>query len=277
MINHHPIKNYIFLAFFIWPVFLFGQKERTRFFPKKTEVVKKLPDRKHLWVFIMAGQSNMAGRAQVEPQDTVPDERILTIDKGGQIILAKEPLHFQEPGSEGLDCGLSFGKAMLAHLPSKTKILLLPAAIGGSSIGQWSGDSLFRKVKLLSNFKERSGFGKKYGIIKGILWHQGENDANPENIPLYKERLTSLFSEFRKITGNPSLPVLLGEIGSFTKNIDNNQEINRIIREYVAEDKNTVLISTKDLNHKGDNLHFNSQGQRTMGQRYAAAFLDRFK
>jgi len=258
----------------ILPLISFSQVNRTKYFPRKTELASKLPDKKHVWVFILAGQSNMAGRALVEPQDTIPNDRIMTINAKGQIILAKEPLHFLEPGSEGLDCGLSFGKAMLKKIPSKIKILIIPTAVGGSSVNQWLGDSLFRKVKLFSNFNEKEELGKKYGVIKGILWHQGENNANPKDIPQYKENLASLFTKFRASIGNPSLPIILGELGSFPKNYDDKMKINQIIREYVSEDKNTAVISTSDLNHKGDNVHFDSQGQRTMGQRYAAAFLN---
>jgi len=60
-------------------------------------------DKKKTWVFILAGQSNMAGRGVVEAEDTITHPRIKTIDKNGNIILAKEPLHFYEPTMAGLD------------------------------------------------------------------------------------------------------------------------------------------------------------------------------
>jgi len=41
-----------------------------------------VPAKKKVWVFVMAGQSNMAGRGQVEPEDTVANERILAINNG---------------------------------------------------------------------------------------------------------------------------------------------------------------------------------------------------
>jgi lysophospholipase L1-like esterase len=50
--------------------------------------------------------------------------------------------------------------------------------------------------------------------------------------------------------------------------------INKAIHDYAAEDKNSIVISTKDLKDKGDNLHFNSKGQRTMGKRFAKAYLN---
>src|SRR6188472_2315841 len=247
--------------------------ERTTYFPKRIEVMSNSIKKENVWVFFMAGQSNMAGRGIVEPEDTVPDKRILSINKDGQIILAKEPLHFYEPERTGLDCGVSFAKALIKKIPDSVSILIIPTAIGGSSISQWLGDSLYRNVKLFSNFLSTVEIAKQNGIIKGILWHQGESDANEKDIPLYKQRLHLLFSKFRAAVGNNELPVLLGELGSFSENPVNFNLINNTIHEYAVEDKNSRVISTKDLKDKGDHLHFDSKGQRTMGKRFASAYL----
>lgn len=250
--------------------------ERTAYFPKQTELITDAMNKQNVWVFILAGQSNMAGRGMVEPQDTISNKRILSINKNGQLIIAKEPLHFYEPNLTGLDCGYSFGKAMIKNIPDSISILLLPSAVGGSSISQWLGDSLFRNIKLFSNFLTKVETGKQYGIIKGILWHQGESDANEKNIPLYSERLSVLFTKFRKAIGNDNLPILLGELGSFSKNKNGFELINKAIHSYAAQDANTAVISTGDLKHKGDSLHFNSKAQRTMGKRFAAAYVNKF-
>jgi len=247
--------------------------DRTTYFPKRIEVMSNKIKKENVWVFIMAGQSNMAGRGIVEPEDTIPDKRILSINKEGQIIVAKEPLHFYEPDRTGLDCGLSFAKALIKKVPDSVSILMIPAAVGGSSIRQWLGDSVYRNVKLFSNFLSKVEIAKQNGIIKGILWHQGESDANEKDIPLHKQRLHLLFSKFRAEIGNNELPVLLGELGSFSNTQANFDSINKVIHEYASEDKNTLVISTKDLKDKGDHLHFNSKGQRTMGKRFAKAYL----
>ena len=189
------------------------------------------------------------------------------------IIIAREPLHFYEPERTGLDCGLSFARAIIKKVPDSISILLIPTAVGGSSISQWLNDSLYRNVKLFSNFLAKIEIGKQNGIIKGILWHQGESDANERDITLYKQRLSLLFSKFRIAVGNNELPVLLGELGSFSENPANFSLINKAIHEYVTEDKNSRYISTKDLKDKGDHLHFNSKGQRTMGRRFAKEYL----
>jgi len=247
--------------------------ERATYFPKQTESMTMIQKKENVWVFIMAGQSNMAGRGIVEHEDTIADKRILSINKDGQIIIAKEPLHFYEPERTGLDCGLSFSKTLIKKVPDSISILIIPTAVGGSSISQWLNDSLYRNVKLFSNFLAKVEIAKQTGIIKGILWHQGESDANEKNIPLYKQRLGLLFSKFRTAVGNNALPVFIGELGSFSENPENFNLINKAIHEYAAEDKNSFVISTKDLKHKGDRLHFDSKGQRIMGKRFAKEYL----
>lgn len=261
-------------------IFITGRSQpgaRTMNFPKQTEIAKEPKNKKKVWVFMLAGQSNMAGRGFVEPEDTLSERRLLTIDKDGQLILAKEPLHFYEPDLAGLDCGYSFGTTLLKNIPGDISVLLIPTAVGGSSISQWLGDSVHREVKLFSNFLQKMEIGKRYGTIKGILWHQGESDANANNIPLYKERLSELIGWFRATAGNSSLPVLFGELGSYSNDKTNWGLINKAINEYSVRDKFSTVISTADLEHKGDHIHFNSKGQRLIGRRFAEAYLKKFK
>ena len=131
-------------------------------------------------------------------------------------------------------------------------------------------------MKLLSNFREKVEIAKRYGTIKGILWHQGESDANEKDIPHYQQRLGELFRQFRLIAGNKDLPILLGELGSFSKDKEHFSLINQAIHDYSSTDKNTAVITTGDLKDRGDSLHFNSKGQRIMGQRFAEGFLRTF-
>jgi hypothetical protein len=269
-------KIYI-LIISIFVLFSCGPKQnddRTEFFPKVEQKPNEIPDKENVWVYILAGQSNMAGRGKVEPVDTIPDSRIFTINKERELILAKEPLHFYEPSMTGLDCGLSFGKELLKHIPDSISVLIIPTAVGGSSISQWINDSTFRNVTLLTNFKEKVEIGKKYGTIKGILWHQGENDATAqETIEIYYKQLQILFALFRNSIDNSELPIIIGELGSFSKTDDNWQAINSKIEEYVKTDPNSYLIKTNDLKDKGDRVHFDSEGQREIGKRFTVKYI----
>jgi Carbohydrate esterase, sialic acid-specific acetylesterase len=252
-----------------------AQDMRTRFFPKTQSYPSSLPDRENTWVFVLAGQSNMAGRGMVEPMDTVPDPRILTINSGGDLVMAKEPLHFYEPELTGLDCGLSFGREMLKHIPDSVSLVLIPTAVGGSAVGQWINDSTHRGVPLLSNFREKVEIGKQFGEIKGILWHQGETDAaHAETLEIYDRQLHDLFRVFREVTGDENLPIVLGELGFYSKTAEDWRALNAKIAAYVKSDPHAYLISTGDLNHKGDSVHFDSEGQRTLGRRFAEKFIE---
>ena len=272
------MKNIFFLAVLVG-LFPFHQQidSGTESSVQRGAASEISPDRENTWVFILAGQSNMAGRGLVEPQDTITSERIWSIDRKGELVEAKEPLHFYEPKMAGLDCGLSFGKALLDDIPDNVSVLLIPTAVGGSSISQWLGDSTHRDVQLFSNFLEKVEIAKKEGVIKGILWHQGESDANANDIPLYKDRLARLFMKFRKATADEHLPILIGELGSFSKNNENWSSINDQIAAYAHTDPYVRMIKTHDLNHNGDAVHFDSEGQRLMGERYARSYIQNFK
>ena len=254
-----------------------AQETYNKNFPKLTELPDTAPVKTKVWVFILAGQSNMAGRAFVEAQDTVPNPRILSINTSGKLILAKEPLHFYEPGMSGLDCGLSFARALLNKIPASVSVLLIPAAVGGSSIDQWMGDSVHRHVKLHTNLKEKIAIAKSYGTIKAILWHQGESDATAERVAAYKTKLTQWFQQCRDDVGSDKLPIITAEIGMFSQNKMNQLLINKAIMNIAASDDYTYLIQSADFSDKGDRLHFDSRSQRLMGERMAEKYFQVLK
>lgn len=245
-------------------------------FPKSLEKVNELPDKENFWIFVMAGQSNMAGRGIVEPIDTIQNKRILSITKDNTWVYAKEPLNFNEPDLTGLDCGVSFARTLLDSIPKNVTIGLVHTAIGGSAVEQWVGDSI-HKIKLLSNFKNTVDFAKQSGVVKGILWHQGESNAKAELLPTYEQKLDTLFSIFRTHIKNDSLPILIGELGNFIRPGNETKHwksINSIINNYASKQNRISIIKTGDLAHKGDSLHFNSQAQREMGKRFAKKYLE---
>ena len=267
------------ISLLILLVFLVSNSEnlgkRTHNFPKLIEKVAVTPKKDKVWVFILAGQSNMAGRGLVEPQDTVAVKNILTINKEGELIYAKEPLHFYEPRHTGLDCGLTFAKSISKFIPDSITVLLIPTAVGGSNINQWLNNSIHRDVQLYSNFVEKVQLAKKYGVIKGILWHQGESDASGYE-GQYKDNLNKLFANFRCEIDNPNLPIVMGYLGAYSQNRQAWEKINKQITEYTKEDPNTAIIPTADLKDRGDKKHFNSEGQRIIGQRMANAYINKF-
>jgi hypothetical protein len=53
--------------------------------------------------------------------------------------------------------------------------------------------------------------------------------------------------------------------------------INESIHRYAIKNKNVSVVDTKDLKSKEDKIHFDSEGQRTMGRRMAEKFLQATK
>jgi len=53
----------------------------------------------------------------------------------------------------------------------------------------------------------------------------------------------------------------------------NRVKINEQIRAYVSTDSNAAVVETSDLKDKGDKIHFNSDGQRVLGQRFADQYI----
>ena len=255
-----------------------AQEPRTRNFPSKRATVGQLPAKKNLWVVILAGQSNMAGRGQVSPADTLPHPRILALGAEMKWLQAKEPLHFYEPENTGLDCGMSFAREVIGSVGDSVSIALVPCAVGGSELRHWLGDSLHRDVSLLSNFEQRTEFARASGTIKALLWQQGESDAVPRVNRDYENQLRGLFEQFRKISGNEALPILVSELGRTSKPQlmqDKMDTINIFINHLADSDDNIYRTETNGFSFKADSVHFDATSQRLMGKRFARTFIDK--
>ncbi|MEO6330277.1 MAG: sialate O-acetylesterase [Ginsengibacter sp.] len=239
--------------------------------PFAVEKVKILPGKENFYIFILAGQSNMAGRGFIQPQDTVSSPQVFTLNKDDEWVYAKEPLHYYEPERTGLDCGLSFGKKLAALYGKNITIGIVPCAIGGSSIEQWLGDSTYRNVTLYTNLLKKVKAAAESGTIKGLLWHQGETNAGVNNYKNYRQKLEMFFTKIRKDVNNAVLPVYAGELSSFLDRKTNPfaDSVNNDLHVLSAAIKNMYVIKTSDLTPKSDTVHFDSPSQRTMGKRFA--------
>lgn len=274
--------KYVFFILLLTGLEMIAQNNtgRTMNFPKERKIISEMPQPSQVWVFLMAGQSNMAGRGNVSPKDTVPVDNLIYIDSLNHWVQAKEPLHYYQPKLTGLDCGMSFGKSLKDSLPDNVVIALVPCAVGGSSIEQWLYDNEFNGVKLKSNFEAKLRLAKEIGEIRGILWHQGEANAYTDKMKGYKKKLERLFADFRKMAGNNKLPIIVGELGSYPAS-DSIRANCHIINQYLADmekkDKYISLVHTEDLTLKDDNIHFDADSQRILGQRFAKTFLTNYK
>ncbi|RZK15243.1 MAG: hypothetical protein EOO56_23260 [Hymenobacter sp.] len=80
--------------------------------PRQRVVVAPPARKEKFRLYLLIGQSNMAGRGYVEAPDTVPNRRVLRLNPAGQWEVAKDPLHFDKPGALRPRAGgvLGFGR-----------------------------------------------------------------------------------------------------------------------------------------------------------------------
>lgn len=260
------VARYLFMKLFI-SVFLLCMI--ALFACNKHDPLPAADPKDSLYCYIMAGQSNMAGRGRIEAQDTVTDPRILVMDSSDQFVMAQEPLHRYQQSIAGLDCGMSFARTLLPVISPQAKIAMIPCAVGSSSIEDWLGDSL-RIVPLYSNLIRRAAKAGLSGRLKGILWHQGEANAEDTTYKTYQVHLTAFIAQTRRDIGIADLPFFIGKIGGFSKRIYRDS-INAAIDRIALSVPHVFVIETDDLTGNPDSLHFDSKALRILGQRYAKA------
>ena len=229
-----------------------------------------------LQVFLLAGQSNMAGRGRVEAQDSVVHPRVLRLDAQMKWVPAVDPLHWDKPAIVGVGPGRAFGLALAAREPG-ARIGLVPAAVGGSPIATWEpgAHDAATNTHPYDDAMARLAVATRSGRLRAVLWHQGESDATPERSTVYAQKLRALIVRFRTATGNPELPFIIGQLGEFPGRpwTADTRRIDSVHRALPASMPNVAYVSAERLRDKGDALHFDAASARTFGERYAAAYL----
>ena len=215
-------------------------------------------------LYLLIGQSNMAGRGVVDAESKEAHPRVLVLNKERQWVPATDPLHFDKPIA-AVGPGLTFGKVMADANPA-VKIGLIPCAMGGSKIEEWAPGTKNHEAMLA-----RMNEARKTGVLKGILWHQGEaNVKDPSN---YATLLTQLIAGLRKEFDAAEVPFVAGEITAFKPDRAAIDRFNQILRAQEGQIANYACVKTQDLKDKGDQLHYDTASARELGRRYAKAIL----
>lgn len=234
-----------------------------------------LPSKENFYLFLLAGQSNMAGRGIIEDSDQVPHPRILALSKDGKWRPAVAPIHFDKTVA-GVGLATSFAEAIAEKYPHVT-IGLIPAACGGSPISSWEPGGYHTQTKShpYDDAIARARVAMKDGILKGILWHQGESDGKQGLSEVYEERLQDLFERFRRELNAPDVPIVLGQLGKFPAKPWNDYRM-MVNDAHIAIAKKMPKIEfvpSDGLTPNSDIVHFDSKSLRIFGKRYAEAFL----
>lgn len=239
-----------------------------------------------LQIFILFGQSNMEGASAPEAEDKTINERVFVLGydaddkclnrKWNEWSLAQPPLH---RCFAGLGPGDWFGKT-LADTWTDAQIALVPNAISGVDIDFFRKNVVSKRRKefqippdnqrdgAYDMMVERAKLAQQHGRIRGILFHQGESDTGQT---VWLDKVAEIVADLRKdLELDPAeVPFIAGELpyeGCCSSH-------NPIVNQLPQRIPNAHVVSAAGLALK-DRFHFDSAGQREMGKRYAAAFLN---
>ena len=244
-------------------------------------------------IYLCFGQSNMEGGGRIEEQDRVADPRFRLLADfdvpsrnwtKGQWYDAVPPLTRRTRGISVVD---SFGKTMIANLPKNIRVGVVKVGVSGTKIELWDKDGFQAylatadawKVKLANEYNENpyaylvelAKIAQQSGVIKGILLHQGESNAEDKDWPKKVKKVYGDLMKDLKLKPE-SVPLLAGEV----VNADQGGEkasANEVMKKLPETLPNSYVISSAGLPCNADHLHFTAEGYRQFGKRYAEKML----
>ena len=226
----------------------------------------------NLNVFLLIGQSNMAGRGRLDDVPSLQHAEV-SMFRDGRWIPAEEPLHTDKPGIAGIGLGMSFA-VQLATRAAIAPIGLIPCAFGGTSLAEWMPcTELYENAVSLALAAMLNG-----GQLRGILWHQGESDSgNRDDAGSYGRRFQAMIQKLRTELSAETVPVITGELGPFLQK-DDGTEFSAVVNQELRGLEDAVpvygCVGAHDLGHNGDELHFDAASLREFGIRYATTYIE---
>ena len=253
---------------------------------------------------LLAGQSNMAGRGYAEADDLTAIPNLLmirpdgkwqaaiepitkdrpfvgTFNASGEKVVGNDPFETVLPEGDQKVCGVgpgrTFGRLLAEANPDKT-IGLIPCAVGGTSIAAWmpGGVDDWDANNYPYDFAiKKAQEAQKSGRIVAVLWHQGENDAGKQT-ENYLEKLRTVVRNFRHdLKLGDDVPFIAGDMASFypekiSAHID---IVDNALTALAETEPSFMLVHTKDVAHRGDNLHYDTASQHELGKRYYEAYI----
>ncbi len=223
-------------------------------------------DKSAFHIFVLMGQSNMAGSSIPVPVEYVePSPDVLVLRKDLVWRQASTPLDQAHGGAFSL--GQSFARHYAVLHPG-VKVGLIQCARGARGIkelakggkdrdGSPNYDDSMKKIQA----------AMKSGTLKGMLWHQGETDAGDAG---YVAKLGALVADLRADTGIADLPVVVGELGRYATWTGN---FNKRISAAAKEIPRCGVAQSDGLLDLGDKVHFSGYASEAYGARYLEQYL----
>ena len=254
----------------------------------------EVPGREDFDVYLCIGQSNMSGRGFIEAQDqvSIPNTLLWNGSKwetaqvnhpGMTQGLNRYNNQGESPSSSRLNPAFYFSKTMSEKYPDRT-IGIVSDAIGATPLSRWesTGDLYANAVSMLHNALAQGG------TLRGILWHQGEQDARDgTSMSTYLARLNTTVDRLRTEFGVSAIdcPFIAGELNYEWVTFNSVTFNSTILPAFVSSGRKTDYVSAAidpenpqlgglmgraDISlGDADMVHFNSASQRELGRRYA--------
>jgi len=218
-----------------------------------------------LEIFVLAGQSNMAGRGEPLSLASPSDPRLLIWRTSGWQVAA-DPLQLPTNAKDrppGIGPGMTFG-LQLVKWQSGVQVGLIMCANGGSSIREWLPD----RPLYTQCLDQIRAVGSR---IDGVLFLQGESEAlNPEQARQWLPDFAQVVAAFRRDTG--AAPFVLGQIGTLGPQFQG-QQIVRNAQAEAARRYHLLFARTSDLPiNPASGAHFTVPGYRVIGNRFATVW-----
>jgi len=245
----------------------------------------------NFFVFLTFGQSNMEGVPQPEAQDRVenPRVKVMAYDNCANLgrvynqwYTASPPLH-----SCGLGVGPAdyFAKTLAAALPENVTIGIVPNAISGVDIdffrkgvrsarrGEFRIPPDNARDSAYDMIIERARLAQQVGVIKGIIFHQGESDSGSPNRDQWVGKLQEIIADLHAdLNLGNDVPFLAGELLYNAQGGCCGDSLNPLVNSLPNVINNAFAVSSNGLVNI-DQYHFDLPSQRTFGQRYGQIML----
>lgn len=237
-------------------------------------------------IIVIAGQSNAAGAGG--PYSPQLDPTTPTIDQYGAknrtIRAASEPLDMVN-NPTGMGPGLQFARWYASQLAPGRKVLVVPAAKGGTRLSASTGDS-WRATRptpsLYAAAIEQTqeavlAAGPGTHRVVAVIWLQGEADSSYSiAASTYQTDLDNLIDAFRSDLSDPRLPFLIGPMvhewvanGGPGSPAGTAADINAVHADTPNRKPHTGYVpATPDMPHNpADVIHWPGPAQRIIGRR----------
>uniref|UniRef100_A0A0D9W337 Sialate O-acetylesterase domain-containing protein n=1 Tax=Leersia perrieri TaxID=77586 RepID=A0A0D9W337_9ORYZ len=226
-------------------------------------------------IFVLSGQSNMAGRGGVHhrhwdgvvPPECAPTPSVLRLTAALDWAEAREPLHADIDTAKtcGVGPGMAFARSVLPRLdPPGSGVGLVPCAVGGTAIREWA-----RGERLYDQMVRRARAAADCGEIEAVLWYQGESDADSDAAAAaYGANMERLIANVREDLGMPHLPFIQVALAS-----GNKRNIEKVRKAQLGINlPNVVTVDAIGLSLNEDHLHLTTESQVKLGEMLAQAY-----